>query len=79
MLKIVSNTTPIIALLKLGKLDFLEKLYGEININLAVYSEIEAGSSKSYYQDLKQLNWINIIEMRNINAVKYFSDLDACR
>ncbi len=61
MLKVVSNTTPIISLLKLSRLDILKDLYSEIFIPFAVYQEIEAGKSKSYYQDLKKIDWIKIV------------------
>ena len=43
MRKVVSNTTPILSLLKIGKLDVLWELYGKIWISQAVYREIEAG------------------------------------
>ena len=39
-LKIVSNTTPIIALSSIGQLELLKKMYKEIYIPAAVYDEI---------------------------------------
>lgn len=36
MRKVVSNTTPILSLLKIGKLDLLEKLYTSVIIPHAV-------------------------------------------
>jgi len=77
MPKVVSNTTPIISFLKLGRLDLLHKLYSQICIPTAVYKEIEAGKAKRYYQDLSQLDWIKIIEIQEKQAVKFFLDLDA--
>jgi len=77
MLKIVSNTTPIIALLKLNKLELLQQLYSEISIPTAVYKEIEAGKDTIFYTDLSKINWINIVEIEDKLAVKYFLDLDA--
>jgi predicted nucleic acid-binding protein len=76
MLKIVSNTTPIISLLKLNRLELLKKFYKQIQIPTAVYSEIEAGKAKRYYKDLSRIDWINIIEIQDKQAVKYFLDLD---
>lgn len=76
MHKIVSNTTPIISLLKLKRLDLLKKLYGEIIIPYAVFREIEAGKAKDYYQDLSKINWIKIVRIQNENSVRYFLDLD---
>lgn len=52
MLKLVSNTTPIISLLKLDRLDILKQLYSSINIPVAVYQEIETGKAKAYYKEL---------------------------
>lgn len=77
MPKIVSNTTPIISLLKLNRLDIFQKLYNEIYIPSAVYKEIEAGKIKDFYEDLSKIEWINIIEIQDKQAVKYFLDLDA--
>jgi len=39
MLKIVCNTTPIISLLKIGKLEILKDLYGTISIPQEVFNE----------------------------------------
>lgn len=77
MLKIVSNTTPIISLLKLNRLELLQLLYTQIHIPLAVYKEIEAGRTKVYYKDLSKIDWINITEIQDRKAIRYFLDLDA--
>jgi|GEM_PF-3028571 predicted nucleic acid-binding protein len=52
MLKVVSNTTPLLSLLKIDKLDILRALYGEIYIPKGVFDEIEAGKNKGFYRDL---------------------------
>jgi hypothetical protein len=77
MRKVVSNTTPLISLLKLSRLDILRVLYGEVFIPTAVYQEIEDGKHKNYYQDLSTLDWIKISPVKDKQAVKYFLDLDA--
>jgi len=77
MPKIVSDTTPLISLLKLNRLELLQNLYSQIYIPTAVYKEIEAGKSKEYYKDLSKIDWINIVEIQNKQALKYFLDLDA--
>ncbi len=56
MPKIVSNTTPIISLLKLNRLELLQKIYKQIYIPTAVYKEIEAGKAKEYYKDLSGID-----------------------
>jgi predicted nucleic acid-binding protein len=77
MPKVVSNTTPLISLLKLSRLNLLKELYGTIIIPNAVFQEIEAGKDKEYYRDLLKIDWIHIIEIQDRQAVKYFLDLDA--
>ena len=42
MRKVVSNTTPLIALADIGQLELLHKLYGEIMIPEAVFNEVES-------------------------------------
>ena len=77
MRNVISNTTPILSLLKIDKLDVLQKLYGEIIIPNAVYKEIEQGISKPYYQNLKEISWIKIEEISDKKVLQYFNDLDA--
>lgn len=76
MLKVVSNTTPLISLLKLGRLDVLMELYQEILIPIAVFEEIEAGKNKSFYRNLSNIDWVKIIKIENEDARRYFLDLD---
>ncbi len=76
MLKVISNTTPIISLLKLNRLDLLQKLYEQIYIPRAVYKEIESGKLKAFYADLNKVEWIKIVDVQNKMAVKCFLDLD---
>lgn len=45
---VVSNTTPIIALSSIGKLDLLHELFSEIIVPEAVYFEIKAKKSFGY-------------------------------
>jgi len=77
MLKVVSNTTPIISLLKLNRLEILKNLYNEVIIPNAVYLEIENGKHKEYYQDLSKISWIRIQKIQDKLSLKYFLDLDA--
>lgn len=76
MPKIISNTTPILSLLKIDKLDLLKDLYGKITVPLAVFHEIEKGRKKPYYQDLALLDWIEIQEIKNPDSRVFFIDLD---
>jgi predicted nucleic acid-binding protein len=76
MPKVVSNTTPLISLLKLNRLEILKTLYNEIIIPTAVFQEIENGKNKKYYQDLSKFGWIIILDIQNKQSTKYFLDLD---
>lgn len=76
MPKIVSNTTPIISLLKIEKLSILVDLYQKIIISEEVFNEIESGKNKPYYTDLSKLNWIEIKSIKDKKSLSYFLDLD---
>lgn len=76
MRKIISNTTPILSLLKINQLKLLKELYGSVIIPSAVYHEIETGHDWIYYTDLSQINWIEIREVQNQQSLDYFFDLD---
>lgn len=76
MLKVISNTTPILSLLKINKLLILKQVYGEVIIPFAVYEEIEKGKEKPYYKDLSKLDWIKIVKISNPKALLFFADLD---
>jgi predicted nucleic acid-binding protein len=75
-LKVVSNTTPILSLIKIGKLDLLKELFGSILIPYAVFREIEAGKNKKFYANLTQIDWINIERIRETDTRAYLLDLD---
>jgi predicted nucleic acid-binding protein len=47
---VVANTTPIISLASIGRLDILEKLFGNVMIPEAVYQEIKAKPGYGYEQ-----------------------------
>ena len=76
MRKVISNTTPILSLLKIDKLNILKELYGQVIIPNAVYQEIEEGKHKKFYKDLKQIDWLVIKNIKDQNSREYFVDLD---
>jgi predicted nucleic acid-binding protein len=76
MRKIISNTPPLLSLLKIDKLNLLKELYGNIIVPDAVFQELERGKQKPYYQDLTLLNWIKIEDIKNPDSRAYFIDLD---
>ena len=76
MPNVVSDTTPILSLLKIGKLDLLRAVYGNISVPQAVYREIETGKDKDYYADLDKIDWITVDELRSPSARLLLFDLD---
>lgn len=77
MPKVISNTTPLISLLKIGQLELLREIYETIIIPEAVLAEIEKGKDKPYYTDVSQLDWVSIQEIKDKKVLSYFFDLDA--
>lgn len=68
---IVSDTTPIISLLKIGRLDLLQKLFGEILIPKAVYDELTV--NKQYVEEAKKVqesSYIKAVAVSNTEAVR---------
>ncbi len=76
MRKIISNTTPIITLLTISKIELLRDIYGKIIIPEGVYEEIEEGKNKNFYRDLSKIDWIEIKPIADKKPLKYISDLD---
>jgi len=63
---VVSNTTPIISLVSIGKVDLLEQIFGKIIIPKAVYNEIK--QKKSYgFDDIDK----SFFEIKEISEPKY--------
>lgn len=76
MRKVICNTTPILSLLKLDRLDLLSDLYGSIIIPNAVYEEIQVGKDWKYYTDLQKRDWITIQRIATPDTLDFFFDLD---
>jgi hypothetical protein len=62
--RVVVNTTPIIALSLIGKLDLLRELYGEVSIPPAVRSELLAGGPQGTgSRALSDATWLRVISL----------------
>lgn len=73
----VVNTTPIIALASIGRLDLLKDLYLEVVIPEAVRAEIVAGSAKRVgAAQLQQASWIRTVALQDAGRADLLSDLD---
>jgi uncharacterized protein len=74
---VVVNTTPIIALALLGKLDLLKELYGEVLIPPAVEKELIAGgSSKIGVIDFSAVGYLHRVQLKDSTRADLLSDLD---
>ena len=69
MPKVVSNTTPLIALANIRQLDLLKKLYGEVIIPKAVVDEIITEPAKS---SVINSDWIVVKEIKDQDDRKLF-------
>ena len=59
MRKVVSNTTPLIALADIGQLELLHKLYGEIMIPEAVFNEVESELARMMVSKAEWIKKVN--------------------
>ncbi|MBS3782519.1 MAG: DUF3368 domain-containing protein, partial [Candidatus Thermoplasmatota archaeon] len=80
MPKVVSNSSPLIHLSKIGLLDILEELFDDIIIPEAVYDEcvVEGGDRKDA-RNIEQAGWITTktIEKENLHLKRAFlKDVD---
>ena len=73
---VVSNTTPLITLASIDKLDLLQKLFGKIYIPHAVLKEVKAGKGKIGYFEIDSCEWIIPQKIANVFSRNYLIDLD---
>ena len=75
---VVSNTTPLIAMAWLGKLDLLPTLFGKIHIPQAVNVEIQHNPTSVGAAELAAVSWLQISSIQDTMAVSLLLDqLDA--
>lgn len=74
---VVVNTTPLIALSLIDRLHFLQALYERVLIPPAVQEEALRGGSRGIgVAELKQADWIQVVELREPERADMLSDLD---
>ncbi len=78
---VISDTTPIISLLKAEHLELLEKLYGKVLVPEAVYKELT--ENPVYFKEakiIKSANYLSVVSvenMKSVNVLRLVSGLDA--
>lgn len=77
-MRVVSNSTPLIALSRIGKLDILRVVFGTIAIPEAVFNEVvKEGASRPGANEVRDAAWINVQQVKNAVAVELLThDLD---
>ena len=73
---VVSNTTPIISLSILGKLDLLQRLYGQVLIPSAVEAELIAGGTRAGASAVRSASYISVASLQDSRRADLLSDLD---
>lgn len=71
---VISNTTPLITLMGLGELRLLKHFYTKVIIPQAVYEEVEQGRSRSAYQPVAEIDWIEVRPVQQMTSVGYLLD-----
>lgn len=72
MPKVVVNSTPLIVLCGIGKLELLRELYRELLIPVAVYQEVTAVKDSACIQIMAQRNWIHVEKIQNETEKKMY-------
>lgn len=67
---VVSDTTPLISLLKISRLDLLEKLFGEVLIPSTVFNELTTDERfQLEANQIRQEKFIVVKEVNNLESV----------
>lgn len=73
---VLSNTLPLYYLNRLGLLELLRTLYGEILVPLGVQNELEAGAALGLdVPDLPNLEWVDLRQVDVPDALRLVTDL----
>lgn len=73
---VVSDTTPILSLLKAGRLELLEKLYRTVVVPEAVYSELTSNIAyKEEKEEIEKCPFICVEKIHNVESVRILRDV----
>ena len=70
MLKVIANTTPLIALANIGKFNLLQRIYGEVMIPVAVVKEIKSEPTRTLVASSEWIRVCTIKDDRKHNLYK---------
>lgn len=78
---VISDTTPIISLMKANRLDLLRKLYGKVLIPNAVYEELtENATFAKEAKIIKDIDYLTVVAVENeksVSVLRNVTGLDA--
>jgi len=67
MLKVISNTSPMLYLYRIDAIALLPKIFCEIWIPKTVYLELQEGKNRGYnVPEAKNYDWLKIVDPRNM-------------
>lgn len=70
-MRIVCNSTVLIALSRIGHLWLLERLFGKLLIPAAVYTDVVVkGSGRPGAEDVAEARWVHVKEVRDVSVVE---------
>ncbi len=78
MPEVISNSSPIIHLAKIGRLELLESFFGVVTIPSAVYDEcVTQGGGREEVKDIENASWLRVEKASDQNLVTLLrSELD---
>lgn len=72
---VVADSTPIIALARIGHLNLLKSVHGTLIVPNAVYQElVKAGEHKSGVKEIREAEWIIVETVKNSLAVQLLNE-----
>jgi len=78
---VISDTTPIISLLKIGRLELLEMLFTNVKIPQAVYNEltnnVSFGREAGQIKECSYIEIVTVKDLKSINIFRRATGLDA--
>lgn len=73
---IISDTTPILSLLKVGRLELLETLYHTVVVPEAVYNELTSNDSyEEERREIEKCTFLSVEKVRNVESVRILRDV----
>jgi predicted nucleic acid-binding protein len=77
---VISDTTPLISLMKIGHLDLIHQLFGEIQVPEAVFKELTSNNRfKNECRQIEECPYINkikVIDTKSVDLLRKSSGLD---